>query len=75
MQECPLLSTCGFFAKYQENKSLACRGFINRYCRGAEQDLCKRKQHRLEHGTPPSDDMMPNGRMIADLGELIGSKA
>jgi len=26
---------------------------------------CMRKKYRQEHGTPPSDDMMPSGKMIA----------
>ena len=64
-QECELLAKCGFFKKYQDIKDLACKGFISRYCRGPRQDECKRKQYRQEHGTPPSDDMMPSGQMMA----------
>lgn len=64
-QECELLSTCGFFKKYQETKNLACRGFIRQYCKGPDIEKCKRKEYRKKHGVPPSDDMMPSGQMIA----------
>jgi hypothetical protein len=63
-QECELLEKCGFFKKYQSTKELACKGFIISYCKGSDMDDCMRKKYRQEHGTPPSDDMMPNGRMI-----------
>jgi hypothetical protein len=60
-QECELLDKCGFFKKYQPTKDLACKGFIQQYCRGPKMTECKRKEHRQKHGIPPSDDMMPNG--------------
>lgn len=66
--ECELLGTCGFFKNYGETKDLACKGFINPYCRGPKMNECKRKQYRKEHGAPPIADMMPNGMMIAALG-------
>ncbi len=62
--QCELLEKCGFFKKYQDIKKLACKGFIRQYCKGPKMNICKRKQYRQEHGVPPSDDMMPNGRMI-----------
>jgi hypothetical protein len=65
-QECELLSKCGFFAKYQGSKELACKGFILRYCKGPLMHECKRKEHREQYGTPPPDDMMPNGQMITE---------
>ncbi len=64
-QECELLDKCGFFRKYQKTKDLACKGFIASYCRGAKMDECKRKEYRIKNGTPPVDDMMPTGQMIA----------
>jgi hypothetical protein len=63
-QECQSLVKCGFFKKYQTTKNLACKGFILQYCKGPKMNACKRMQYRQEHGTPPSDDMMPNGQMI-----------
>ncbi|WP_457572285.1 hypothetical protein [Desulfovulcanus sp.] len=63
-EECELLATCGFFKKYQKTKDLACKGFMRQYCMGPKKDQCKRKEYRLKHGKPPSDDMMPSGQMI-----------
>ncbi|MBU1086291.1 MAG: hypothetical protein KKD05_02100 [Candidatus Omnitrophica bacterium] len=63
-KECESIEKCGFFKKYKETKALACRGFVRRYCKGPQQNECKRKKYSQEHGTPPSNDMMPNGQMI-----------
>ncbi len=63
-QQCELLEKCGFFKKYQSTKELACKGFIINYCQGPQLNDCLRKKYRQEHGVAPSDDMMPNGRMI-----------
>ena len=63
--ECELLETCGFFRKYQESKELACKGFIRQYCQGEKMAQCERKKYRAEHGTPPPDDMMPNGKSMS----------
>ena len=63
-QECNLLEECGFFKKYGSSKELACKGFVQKYCQGADMDKCERKKYREQHGKPPSDDMMPSGRMI-----------
>jgi hypothetical protein len=65
MQECDQLATCGFFQKYQNTKQLACRGFINQYCRGGKMAQCKRLAYKREHGEEPPDDMMPSGHMVA----------
>lgn len=62
--ECELLEKCGFFKKYATAKELACKGFILQYCKGPKMDRCKRKEYRLKHGVPPSDDMLPSGQMI-----------
>lgn len=64
-QECELLEKCGFFKRHGSTKELACRGFIQQFCQGPKQDQCKRKEYRKAHGTPPSDDMLPSGVMIA----------
>lgn len=63
-QDCEMLNKCGFFKKYSGSKSLACRGFIQQYCKGPMKEKCCRKRYRKQHGTPPSDDMMPSGQMV-----------
>lgn len=62
--ECELLDGCGFFKKYMDTNEMICQGFIQRYCKGSRMESCERKKYRKEHGEPPVDDMMPNGRMM-----------
>lgn len=64
MSDCPNLEKCGFVKKHGASKSTAVNGFITMFCKSPKQDECKRKQYKAEHGTPPSDDMLPNGLMI-----------
>jgi len=64
-RECELLAKCGFFSKYGQTKEAACQGFINQYCQGPKQDSCKRKAYRLQHGSPPPEDMLPTGQMYS----------
>ncbi len=64
---CKWLESCGFFKKWSTRKNLACRGFIQTYCRGEKRDQCKRKVYFDEHGTAPPDDMLPSGQMVADV--------
>lgn len=59
--DCELLEKCGFFKKYSGTKTLACQGFVRMYCKGEQQSNCKRREYRKKNGTPPPDDMMPNG--------------
>ncbi len=63
-EKCELLETCGFFKKYQESWSVACKNLISRYCLGPKMAECKRKEYRLNHGVPPDPDMMPTGDML-----------
>ncbi len=62
--DCKFLGGCGFFRKYEATKSLACKGFINTYCKGDKQMECKRMAFKKANGSAPSDDMMPTGHMI-----------
>lgn len=64
--ECELLNTCAFFAKYNDKKDTACRGFIALYCKGEKMAQCKRLEFRKKHGVAPSEDMMPNGLPICN---------
>ena len=65
-QECELLSEGGFFKKYQKTQNLACKGYIQQYCREPQIDQCKRKEWRMKHGIPPSIDMLPSGKMFVE---------
>ena len=60
-ERCELLETCGFFKKYQESWSVACKNMINKYCMGDKMAECKRKEYRAKNGQAPDADMMPTG--------------
>jgi len=66
MTECELLESCGFFQKYNATLDMACRGFIKSFCRGEKMNECKRKAYRVQHGEPPSDEMLPSGQMMPE---------
>ena len=63
-QECENLKQCGFFKKHGGVNDLACNWYIREYCNGPRQDVCKRKQYKLDHGKPPTDDMLPSGQIL-----------
>lgn len=71
-EQCELLEICGYFIKYQDSKEAACKGFIQKYCKGPYQNKCKRKEYRILHGEPPIDDMMPSGHITANLKIWVG---
>jgi hypothetical protein len=62
-EACENLQSCGFFKKHSSVSDLACKWYVREYCNGSMQNRCKRKLYKQEHGTPPSDDMLPNGQM------------
>ena len=64
MSPCEFLEKCSFFGKYQESRMAACQGFIQQYCKGAQQGACKRKAYRKEHNEAPPADMLPNGVVL-----------
>ena len=66
MADCEMLPNCGFFHKYRDTLDLACRGFMNAYCRGERQSDCRRREHRARFGVAPSDDMLPSGQMMPE---------
>jgi hypothetical protein len=63
-EKCELLETCGFFKKYQESWSVACKNLISKYCMGPNMAECRRKEYRSKHGVSPDPDMMPTGDML-----------
>jgi hypothetical protein len=66
MTECELLDKCGFFKKFMSSQEAACCGFISLYCRGSKMTDCQRKAYRKAHGSPPPDNMLPNGKMMVN---------
>ena len=64
LMEYELLSKCGFFRKYMGSREAACKGLIVMYCRGSNMNECQRKAFRKAHGSPPPDNMLPNGKTL-----------
>ncbi len=66
MKDCPYFKYCGIIKKYGNSNSRVVKGFIALYCKNEKQNECKRLKYIIEHGTPPSDELMPNGQMMND---------
>jgi hypothetical protein len=64
LQECDQIEQCGFFARYRATSEAACDAIMALYCRGFRTNDCERRKYRLAHGTPPPDDMLPNGTRL-----------
>jgi len=65
METCDMIEKCGFLIRYSPTNELACKGFINRYCKGNLKNECKRKAYKLANGTPPPDNMLPTGIFLS----------
>jgi len=65
---CDKLETCAFFQAYEsdQNKKLALKGFVQKYCKGDQPELCIRKKVAvaLGHENVPVN-MMPNGLALS----------
>jgi hypothetical protein len=62
--ECYRLEKCGFFIHYSDSKEINCDQLISAYCKGSRMYECKRLMYFNQFGVPPSDHMMPDGKMI-----------
>ena len=63
--ECDRVAACGFLKKHGSADGASIKGMIAAYCRGSKMDDCKRKEYADKHDAPPSEDMLPNGEMLA----------
>jgi len=43
MNTCEMIEKCGFLVRFSPTNELACKGFVNRYCKGEMMSECKRK--------------------------------
>jgi hypothetical protein len=69
METCDRLETCCFFKKYRDRHVATCERLIGEYCNSPEKSLsCARKRIFRETGAPPSDDVLPNGADVNDVG-------
>jgi hypothetical protein len=60
-KECEYLATCPVFARFKM-EGLA-NFWIERYCKGAKQDMCERKKIALQ-GLSAPETMLPNGKHL-----------
>jgi hypothetical protein len=76
MALCEKFEKCAFFQKYEKSYETACKVFIEHYCRGSKMNECKRKEYSIQHGTPPPENMMPNGvgLIVNEHEKLLGDK-
>lgn len=64
-KQCEYLESCGFFLRFQGNREVIKKGWINRFCRDKEaSEECARKKHRSQTNSPPPDNMSPSGRLL-----------
>lgn len=65
MEQCQFLEKCGFFNNFQGNPEVIKEGWIRMYCNNYEKsETCARKKYRLEHGSPPADNVSPTGKAL-----------
>ena len=64
MLECQYLKDCEFVLRYVAQVKPHWDDFISLYCYGDFQDVCKRREWFLAHGTKPSPDLMPTGNRV-----------
>ena len=59
------LQSVDFSKSTKQPKTWSAKGLLYGIVVDPQMNECMRKKYRQEHGTPPSDDMMPSGKMIA----------
>lgn len=65
MDMCEKFEDCGFLKKYRDSYKKTCATLIEEYCNNREKsETCARKKIFKETGTPPEDDLMPNGDFV-----------
>ena len=66
--DCENLPICKFFKEYETNpeRQLGLKGFVSLYCKGAKQEICKRKMlcDLLGAAEKVPANMMPNGKAL-----------
>jgi hypothetical protein len=66
-ERCEMLEACGFFRNFKGNSEVVQNGWIYMFCDNLEHSkTCKRKLYKMEHGTPPPDNMTPLGKFLEE---------
>ena len=69
MTECRYLHECEFVLRYVAQVKPHWDDFVSLYCHGDFQDVCKRLQYFMEHGTQPDSGLMPTGQRVPGIIE------
>ena len=72
MASCRHLKNCEFVLLYVKQVKPHWDDFVNLYCHGDFQDVCKRLEAIEKHGRKPEPELMPTGQMIS--GILLNDK-
>jgi len=67
MKFCHHLEDCEFVLHHVSKVKPHWDDFVNLYCRGDLQDMCKRREWFSEHNSTPSPDLMPTGKRVPEL--------
>ena len=69
MPVCTYFKDCEFVLQHIPRVAPHWNDFVNHYCQGDFQDVCKRLQWIEEEGTKPPAKLMPTGHQVPDLPE------
>lgn len=61
---CENLTSCGFVKMFEGKNNLAVKGFVLQYCKSEKMIECKRMEYIEKFGTPPPNNMLPNGAIF-----------
>jgi hypothetical protein len=64
---CRMRGSCGFMRQYHHKLRELTHFYRIIYCTGMKMCECKRMEYQELHGTPPSDEMMPNGMVVPEV--------
>ena len=64
---CKMRESCGFMRQYSGKLRELAHFYGMVYCDGMKRGECKRLYFQDRNGTPPRDEMMPNGMMVPEV--------
>ena len=67
MKECRYFQECEFVLHYVAQVKPHWDDFVNLYCHGDFQDVCKRREMFVRFKTRPEPDLMPTGQRVPGI--------
>ncbi len=67
MSNCKYFQECEFVLQYVAQVKPHWDDFVNLYCHGDFQDICKRLEWFETYGSKPAPDLMPTGRRVPEM--------